>query len=127
MNLLLDTPIFVWAAYEQARVPPPMREALQDPDNTVWFSTAAIWELTIKSRSGRFKHDPRVLRRHALQNGYRELVVTGDHALQVGALPPLHKDPFDRVLIAQAQWEGLLLLTVDRWVRRYPHLQLFST
>ena len=124
MNLLLDTQVLVWAAFEQAKVPLRMRDAVKDPDNAVWFSATAIWELIIKFASGRFAYDPRVLRRHALDNGYRELAVTGDHALQLGALPPLHKDPFDRILIAQAQSEGFVLLTVDRWVHRYPHLQL---
>lgn len=124
MNLLLDTQILVWAAFEQNKVPPHMRVAIGDPGNTVWFGSTAIWELTIKFASGRFSYDPHMLRRHALANGYRELAVTGDHALQVGALPSLHKDPFDRILIAQGQFEGFVLLTSDRMILRYPQLKL---
>ena len=125
MNLLLDTQVLVWTAFEQSKVPPRLRSAIGDPDNTLWFSAATIWELTIKFGSGGFRYDTRVLRRHALQNGYEELAVTGDHAIQVGTLPPLHKDPFDRILIAQAQFEGFVLLTTDRLIRQYPQVQLY--
>ncbi len=124
MNLLLDTQILVWAAFEQAKVPDRMRNALDDVDNAVWFSVTAIWELTIKHAAGRFPYDPRLLRRHALSNGFLELSITADHALQVGALPLLHKDPFDRILIAQAQFEGFVLLTADWLVQQYPNVNL---
>ena len=127
MNLLLDTQILLWIAFEQAKVPRRMQAAISDPGNTAYFSVAAIWELSIKYSSGRgdFPHDPRVLRGHLLRNGYRELAVLGEHALHAGSLPPLHKDPFDRILIAQAQYEGFVLLTADWLVRQYPHLELF--
>ena len=104
-----------------------MASAIDDRANEVYFSVATIWELAIKYGSGdpQYDYNPRVLRTHVLRNGFLELAMTGDHALQVGALPVLHKDPFDRLMIAQAQFEGLVLLTVDRWVRSYPQLQLF--
>ena len=124
MNLLLDTQILVWAAFEQAKVPERMRDAVNDADNTIWCSVTAIWELTIKHAAGRFPYDPRLLRRHALTNGFVELAITGDHGLQVGVLPPLHKDPLDRILIAQAQFEGFVLLTADWLVRQYPNINL---
>ena len=81
-----------------------------------------MWEVGIKRASGRrdFDYDPRLLRRQSLRAGFVELAITGDHALQVGTLPLLHRDPFDRVLIAQAQLEGLSLLTTDWLVRQYP-------
>ena len=127
MNLLLDSQILLWVAFEQAKVPRRMQAAIGDPANTGYFSVASIWELSIKygSGGGDLPYNPRVLRGHLLRNGYGELPVTGDHALRVGSLPPLHKDPFDRILIAQAQHEGLVLLTVDWLVRQYPDLELF--
>lgn len=127
MNLLLDTQILLWVAFKPAKLPRRMQAAISDLDNTVYFSTTAIWETSIKSAAGRedFQCDPHALRRQALRQGYRELAVTGDHALQVASLPLLHKDPFDRILIAQAQFEHFVLLTADALVRRYPYLQLF--
>lgn len=86
------------------------------------FSTASIWEIVIKNALGRsdFRVEPRRLRDGLIQNGYRELVVRSEHALAVGRLPPLHKDPFDRILIAQAQVENVTLLTTDDKVACYP-------
>lgn len=91
-------------------------------ENEVWFSAASIWEITIKNGLGRtdFRVDPHLLRRGLLNNGYVELPITSQHAMATGHLPLLHKDPFDRLLIAQAQEEGALLLTTDEVVARYP-------
>ncbi len=127
MRLLLDTHILCWAAFDSGKLPSAMAAAIDNPANEVSFSVASIWELAIKYASGNREYDynPRVLRAHALRIDYLELAMTGEHALQVGALPMLHKDPFDRLIIAQAQFEGLILLSIDRWVRRYPQLQLF--
>ncbi len=82
----------------------------------------SIWEVAVKSALGRkdFQFDPRALRRNLLDNGYIELPLTSDHALAVQGLPPIHKDPIDRLLIAQATVEGILLLTADRQIARYP-------
>jgi len=93
-----------------------------DPDNELVFSAASIWEVAIKQGLGRpdFDVDPMLLRRSLLDNAYRELPVSGAHAAAVTTLPALHKDLFDRVLVAQAQIEGLVLLTADRIVARYP-------
>ncbi len=126
MNLLLDTQVLLWAAFESTKLPPRMQRAIGDPENTVYFSSTAIWETGIKFAAGRedFQYDPRALRRNALRHGYMELAITGEHALQVASLPLLHQDPFDRILIAQAQFEGFTLLTVDGLVRRYPQVQL---
>ncbi|MDE0371083.1 MAG: type II toxin-antitoxin system VapC family toxin, partial [Rhodospirillales bacterium] len=83
---------------------------------------ASLWEVAIKSGLGRedFRVDPRLLRRGLLENGYDELPVSGAHATAVDLLPPIHRDPFDRILVAQAQIEGITLLTTDEIVARYP-------
>lgn len=86
------------------------------------FSIASLWEVAIKRAQGRadFRDDPLVLRRALLDNDYEELSITGEHAMAVGALPAIHKDPFERILVAQAIVEGATLLTVDGTVGRYP-------
>ena len=90
-------------------------------DSQLLFSSASLWEISIKRtlRRADFNVDPRRLWRMLLVNGYRELVITSEHAIAVNDLPPLHKDPFDRILVAQARVEGLLLLTVDKAVAKY--------
>ena len=90
--------------------------------NELWFSAASLWEISIKHGLGRqdFRVDPHLLRRGLLENGYRELSISGVHALATAHLPALHKDPLDRMLVAQAASEGVLLLTSDAVVARYP-------
>ena len=122
MKLLLDTHLLLWAAGVPERLPDEARALLEDEDATPFFSAASLWEVAIKNGLGRadFSVDPRVLRRGLLENGYVEMAVTGAHAVAVDLLPPIHKDPFDRLLIAQARVEGLTLLTADGIVARYP-------
>ena len=122
MNLLLDTHVLLWAAGASPRLPAVARALIEDRENELVFSAASLWEIAIKKGLGReeFSADPRLLRRGLLENGYVELPVTGAHAAAVDLLPPIHKDPFDRILIAQAQIEGLTLLTADAVVARYP-------
>lgn len=128
MRLLLDTHILLWAAGWSAsagRRSPLSDEALaliRATDNEPIFSVVSLWEVAIKSARGRldFAVDPRLLRRGLLDNGYGELPILGEHALAVAFLPPLHGDPFDRLLVAQATVEGILLLTADRVVAQYP-------
>jgi PIN domain nuclease of toxin-antitoxin system len=93
-----------------------------DPTNQLHFSAASIWEVAIKFALGRpgFRVDPHLLRRALLDNGYVETPITAEHGAAVAGLPPLHKDPFDRLLIAQAMVEGLMLITTDRVLARYP-------
>ena len=95
---------------------------IQDRDNRLYFSAVSLWEITIKRGLGRadFRVDPALLRRGLVENGYDELPVTSTHAIEIGRLPVMHKDPFDRMLVAQAGSEGLLLLTSDALVARYP-------
>ena len=95
---------------------------LNDADNTLLFSAASLWEIAIKRGLGRddFQLDARLLRRGLLDNGYQELAITSEHAIAVDLLPPIHKDPFDRILVAQATIEGITLLTADPLVAQYP-------
>lgn len=95
---------------------------MEQPEAELVVSAASLWEVAIKSGLGRedFRVDPRLLRRGLLENGYDELPVNGAHATAVDLLPPIHRDPFDRILVAQAQIEGITLLTTDEIVARYP-------
>jgi len=94
---------------------------LTSPENSLFFSAASIWEIVIKLGLGRedFKVDPHRLRKMLVVHGYTELPVTAEHALKVDTLPPLHRDPFDRLLLAQARTEGMLFLTNDAAVVKY--------
>jgi PIN domain nuclease of toxin-antitoxin system len=122
MKLLLDTQLLLWAAGQPDRLSVEVREAIENVHNELMFSSASLWEVAIKSMLGRpdFRVDARVLRRGLLENGYGELAIAGDHAVAVLNLPPLHRDPFDRMLVAQATVEGVLLLTADALVAQYP-------
>lgn len=122
MKLLLDTHLLLWGAIKPERVPAAARSMMEDPAHQLIFSAASLWEIAIKKNLGRadFQVDPALLRRNLLDNDYTELAVTGRHAVAMAGLPALHKDPFDRMLIAQAMADGLLLLTVDPAVARYP-------
>ena len=122
MKILLDTHLLLWAAGMPYRLPGQARLLIDHPDNEPMVSVASLWEVAIKSGLGRtdFSVDPRLLRRGLLENGYAELDVTGAHATAVDLLPPIHEDPFDRILVAQAQIEGITLLTTDEIVGRYP-------
>ena len=121
MKLLLDTHVLLWAAGQTGKLSRKTRTLLGDPDNALAFSAASLWEICIKQSLGRadFQVDARQLRRGLLDNGYSELAVTGAHALALDDLPPLHQDPFDRMLLAQARVEGITLLTADAQVLRY--------
>lgn len=122
MILLLDTHLLLWAVSEPDRLSREARSLLEDLENQLAFSVASLWEIAIKRGLGRpdFQVDPRLLRRGLTDNGYRELAITAEHALQIDSLPPIHRDPFDRMLVAQATVEGIALLTSDDVVARYP-------
>ena len=122
MKLLLDTHVLLWAAGSPDQLPPGARALLEDPDNELLFSAASLWEITIKRGLGRadFHVDARVLRRGLMDNGYLELPITSEHTVFIDSLPAIHKDPFDRILIAQATVEGITLLTADAQVAQYP-------
>jgi len=122
VNFLLDTHMLLWATGETHLLPRKIRPLLADPANELVYSAASIWEIAIKKSLGRpdFQRDLHVMQRGLRTNGYVELPVSSSHALAVATLPPIHKDPFDRLLIAQALVEGITLLTVDSIVARYP-------
>jgi len=121
MKLLLDTHLLLWAAGEPRRLSKPARTLIGNPDNELLFSAASLWEVAIKRRLGRedFKVDARLLRRGLLDNGYSELPIISDHVVATESLPLLHRDPFDRILVAQATVEGVTLLTTDSQVSQY--------
>jgi PIN domain nuclease of toxin-antitoxin system len=122
MKLLLDTHVLLWAAGQPERLPRAARTLLNAPHNQPMFSSASLWEIAIKSGLGRkdFQVDARLLRRGLLDNGYGELPVASEHAVAVDGLPPIHKDPFDRLLVPQSMVEGITLLTSDPRVAQYP-------
>jgi PIN domain nuclease of toxin-antitoxin system len=122
MKLLLDTHLLLWAAGEPERLSSRARRLINDAQNELLFSAASLWEVAIKRGLGRedFKVDPRLLRRGLLDNGYNELPIISDHVVAIDSLPPIHKDPFDRLLVAQATVEGVTLLTLDPLVAQYP-------
>jgi PIN domain nuclease of toxin-antitoxin system len=123
MKLLLDTHLLLWAAEKSRRLPKAARNLINDPDNDLLFSAASLWEIVVKYDQGQrddFQVDARLLRRGLLDNGYSELPISSEHVVAVASLPQIHKDPFDRILIAQATIEGILLLTTDPLVARYP-------
>ncbi len=122
MKLLLDTHLLLWAAGEPRRLSKPARALIENPDNELLFSAASLWEVAIKRSLGRddFKVDARLLRRGLLDNGYTELPILSDHVVATESLPLIHKDPFDRILVAQATAEGITLLTIDSLLSQYP-------
>jgi PIN domain nuclease of toxin-antitoxin system len=122
VKFLLDTHLLLWAVREPKRLPTAARALMADLENELVFSVVSIWETAIKSGLGKasFHTDPRLLRRRLLDNGYVELPLLSEHAVAIDMLPPMHKDPFDRILVAQAIVEGITLLTVDPVVAQYP-------
>jgi PIN domain nuclease of toxin-antitoxin system len=122
MKLLLDTHLLLWAAGKPNRLPAAARKLIDSPANELLFSAASVWEVAIKRGLGHsdFRADPRLLRRGLLDNGYTELPILSDHVVAIESLPPVHKDPFDRLLVAQATVEGITLLTADSIVAEYP-------
>jgi PIN domain nuclease of toxin-antitoxin system len=122
VKFLLDTQLLLWAAGQPKRLSAAARKLLSDPRNELIFSAASLWEIAIKTTLGRddFRVEPRLLRRGLLDNGYVELSITSQHAVNIDGLPALHKDPFDRLLLAQALGEGITLLTGDVQLARYP-------
>ncbi len=122
MKFIVDTHLLLWAAAASPRLPMEAHSIMNNDDNELFFSAASIWEVAIKQNLGRkdFKVDARLLRRGLLDNGYSELPIDSEHAVTLDTLPDLHKDPFDRILVAQAISEGITLLTADTAVAKYP-------
>jgi PIN domain nuclease of toxin-antitoxin system len=122
VRLLLDTHILLWTIAESRRLSEAARALIGDPDHDLAFSVLSLWEVAIKAGLGRedFRIDVESLRRRLFDNGYAEIHMTGAHAVAIASLPPLHRDPFDRMLVAQAIVEGLTLVTADPALAKYP-------
>ena len=122
MKLLLDTHILLWAAAKPEKLSSKAKTLIEDPESQLYFSAASLWEILIKNKLGRadFKVDLAVLRRNLLDSGYEEITINSAHTIGVDALPNIHKDPFDRMLIAQTTVEGVMLMTADSVVAEYP-------
>ena len=124
MRVLLDTHIFIWVVTDNRRLGAAARTQLSQAAE-IWVSAASIWEIAIKARIGKIKGDPAAFSAAIAGSGFRELPVTSRHAASVAALPALHSDPFDRLLIAQSLAEPLRLLTADSALAAYgPTVQL---
>ena len=128
MKLLPDTQILIWSANSPELLPDRARNLLDNPDSEVFFSSVSLWEVSIKFGLNRldFRVDPRILHQGLIHSGYQELSICSRHAIAVSELPGLHKDPFDRLLIAQARVEGITLLTCDAEIALYPGPILFA-
>ncbi len=122
-RLLLDTHAFLWWISDDPRLSPAAREVIADGASEVFLSAVSVWEMVIKMGLGRLELPEDLesfLARQLQVNGFRPLAMTLPHALAVRHLPDVHKDPFDRLLVAQAQHEELVLVSRDAVVRRYP-------
>jgi PIN domain nuclease of toxin-antitoxin system len=121
MRLLVDTHLVLWAAAKSRRLPREARRLLEDPANEVFYSAASLWEIAIKTalRRSDFRVDLALLRPALAAMDFVELPVSGAHAERLATLPPIHKDPFDRMLVAQSLSEPLVLLTNDAALARY--------
>ncbi len=120
-RLLLDTHLLIWGVHQPERLSEEARARILAAGAEAAFSAASVWEVAIKTARGRgdFVVDAAALRAALRRNGLHEVAITGAHAAEAAALPPLHKDPFDRMLVAQARLEGARLLTMDAAVARY--------
>jgi PIN domain nuclease of toxin-antitoxin system len=126
MRVLTDTHILLWALLQPARLDAARRDVLESPEHQVFFSAVNIWEIAIKCALDRpdFDVEPDVIHRAALDTGFCELPVSAVHAATVRRLPAHHRDPFDRLLIAQALTEPMLLMTDDPLIRLYEAIQI---
>ena len=124
MNFLLDTHILIWAAISPHRISPELASLLSDPSNHLYFSSASIWEISIKESFGKrdFHVSSNKLHDGLVENGYKEIKVSALHAMGVLKLPYIHRDPFDRILVATAMWENMPLLTNDSTLAPYHSL-----
>ncbi|MGH9415552.1 MAG: type II toxin-antitoxin system VapC family toxin [Terriglobales bacterium] len=122
MSYLLDTQLLLWAVLDPSRMPAAAWALLNDGRPPLCFSVGSIWEAGIKfnRRHRQLAVDPELLRGQLIEHDYRELAILGEHAVAAAMLPLLHKDPFDRILVAQATLAGITLLTTDARLARYP-------
>ena len=121
MRYLLDTHILLWALQNNPKLTSAARNIIIDPNNTLFFSVASIWEIAIKVGQGYVKDliEPKLFYQTLVANDYTELPIHSDHAAKVMQLPMIHKDPFDRMIIAQSLIEDLVVITADSKVAKY--------
>jgi PIN domain nuclease of toxin-antitoxin system len=121
MNLLLDTHIALWAICDDERLPPSARELISDGRNRIFASIASMWEVAIKHalKPVRVPLSGIEFLHFCEQSGYESLPIRDRHVIALESLPPLHADPFDRILVSQAQAEPLILLTHDAALSGY--------
>ena len=121
MKLLFDTHAAIWAVHDENRFSITLRSLINDPTTILTFSAISIAEIAIKRAHDRddFPFEPTIIRTALLDAGYEEVVLTGAHALELRTLPPIHRDPFDRMLVAQTRTEGSTLLTADVTLQKY--------
>jgi PIN domain nuclease of toxin-antitoxin system len=122
MNALLDTHAFLWWIADDRRLSETARGFIADGTNVIYFSVVSAWEIVVKAAAGRIElpeDTPKFVPHHVTQNGFAVLPIRLSHALGVTDLPPVHRDPFDRLLVAQAQAEGLAILTGDAQIEKY--------
>jgi PIN domain nuclease of toxin-antitoxin system len=124
VRLLLDSQALYWTVQEPRKLRPKTADLISDPATVVMYSAVNLWELAIKRAKGRLEFDDDAMLKAMREQKFSELPVVTRHGLEAGALPPHHKDPFDRMLIAQARLEGLTLVTSDRVFWRYRVLLL---
>jgi PIN domain nuclease of toxin-antitoxin system len=123
MNLLLDTHAFLWWVTDDAKLSPIARQAIANPDNTVFFSVVSAWEITIKQGTGKLtlpEPAETYIPSRLKSNQFSTLPVHLFHVLQIASLPDLHRDPFDRLLVAQSQVESIPIISIDQFVVQYP-------
>jgi len=122
MKFLIDTHLLLWAAQGARFLPIKAKQLMGEAENELFFSVGSLWEIVIKNGLGRedFQIEPRLFRRGLLDNGYIEMAILSEHVASIESLPSIHKDPFDRLLLAQAVTEGITLLTADALIARYP-------
>ncbi len=122
MKVLLDTHVFLWWITDDPRISPKVSTIMVDGDNDLFLSAASIWEIAIKARLGRLQlpeNPDSYLAEQMVSNAIQSLSITMQHALRVYNLPDIHKDPFDRIIIAQALLEDMPILTKDDYIPRY--------
>ena len=123
MNLLLDSHVLLWWLADDPRLGAKARGAISEGENEVAVSAATVWEIEIKKAAGKLRTDAD-LWETVREGGFRELAITADHARDAATLPAHHRDPFDRMLVAQARREGLTLVTADPAIEAYPVVTL---
>ena len=119
MRLLLDTHVLVWCLSGDRKLPPATAELIRNPATDVYFSAVSIWEVAIKSALGKMRADANAILKNLVDEGFKELPVMARHTVATVTLPMHHRDPFDRLLVAQSRLESLRLLTDDKIVALY--------